>query len=172
MILISDTRQQYGKHRNIEEYCKKCGIEVVNQCLSVGDYMTTDGEKDSEGKYIPTGTVSIDTKADVMELLKDVMSNDHRRFRRECQRAIELGIQLIVLVEEDIPYGMIEYWEVPKWQNSNQWHMKGQPMSKIEPKVFAKALRTMTEKYGVQFRFCSRKQSPRRVIKYLKGEFK
>ena len=172
MILLQDTRQQYGKHKNIEDYCEQNGIELINQCLPVGDYMLTDGKKDEDGKYIPTGKVTVDTKADCMELLKDVMSNDHRRFRRECQRAVELGVQLIILVEEDVPYGMVEYWEVPKWKNSNQWHMKGQPMSRIEPKIFAKALRTMTEKYGVRFRFCSRKQSPKRMIKYLTGEFK
>lgn len=172
MILISDTRQQYGKHKNIDDYCYKNGIGIINQCLPVGDYMITDGVINKDGKVNPIGTVTVDTKADCMELLKDVMSNDHRRFRRECQRAVELGLQLIILVEEEVPYGMVEYWEVPKWQSSNRFHMKGQPMSRIEPKVFAKALRTMTEKYGVQFRFCSKKQCPRRLIKYLTGEFK
>ena len=172
MILIEDSRQQYGKHKNMEDYCKENGIVMVRQCLSVGDYALTAGDVDENGKLIPIGTVTVDTKADCMELLKDVMSNDHRRFRRECQRATELGLQLIILIEEEVPYGVLEYWEVPKWQSSNRFHMKGQPMSRIEPKTFAKALRTMTEKYGVQFRFCSRKQSPERVIKYLKGEFK
>ena len=172
MILLQDTRQQYGKHINIEDYCKRNRIKLINQCLSVGDYVLTDGEKNDDGKYIPTGTVTVDTKADCMELLKDVMSNDHRRFRRECQRAVELGLQLIVLIEEEVPYGMVEYWEVPRWQSSNRFHMKGQPMSRIDPKVFAKALRTMTEKYGVQFRFCSRENCPSSMIKYLTGEFK
>ena len=29
MILICDTRQQEGKHKNIERYCRKHGIEMV-----------------------------------------------------------------------------------------------------------------------------------------------
>jgi len=107
-----------------------------------------------------------------MELCKDVMSNDHRRFRSECIRAQEKGIQLIILTEEEPPYGLVELWEVPRWQNSNKWHMRGEPMTRIDPKVFSKALNTMTEKYGVKFRFCTRKQCPSRLIKYLKGEFK
>ena len=166
MILIEDSRQQEGKHQNIEDYCKRNGITLIRKCLNVGDYMI------SEDGVNPSGSISVDTKTDCMELLKDVMSNDHRRFKAECVRAQEAGIKLIVLVEEELPYGRLDLWEVPKWQNSNKWHMKGEPMSRIEPKVFRKALLTMTRKYGVEFRFCSKKQCPSRVIKYLKGEFK
>jgi len=166
LILIEDSRQQAGKHKNIEDYCRKNGIELVRKCLSVGDYML------SEDGETPSGNISVDTKADIMELVKDVMSNDHRRFRRECERANELGIQLIILVEEEVPFGIIDFWEVPRWKNGNKWHMRGEPMTRIEPKVFRKALETMTRKYGVEFRYCTRKQCPARVIKYLKGELK
>ena len=107
-----------------------------------------------------------------MELCKDVMSNDHRRFRSECMRAVEQGIQLIILVEECPPYGMVEYWEVPRWNTTTEFHRKGEPMTKVDPSVFSKALQTMTKKYGVKFRFCTKRQCPSRVIKYLKGEFK
>lgn len=107
-----------------------------------------------------------------MELCKDIMSNDHRRFRAECIRAQEQGIQLIILVEEVPPYGIVDYWDVPKWKSSNMFHRCGDPMTKVDPKAFRKAMETMTEKYGVLFRFCTRKQCPSRVIKYLKGELK
>ena len=107
-----------------------------------------------------------------MELCKDVMSNDHRRFRAECIRAAEQGIQLIILVEECPPYGMVEYWEPPRWNTTTEFHRKGEPMTKVDPSVFSKALDTMTRKYGVKFRFCTKKQCPSRVIKYLRGEFK
>ena len=107
-----------------------------------------------------------------MELCKDVMSNDHRRFRSECQRAKDMGIQLIVLVEEMPPYADVAMWEVPRWQSSNEWHRFGDPMTLVKPETFSKALKTMTEKYGVKFRFCHRKQTAVKVIKYLKGELK
>ena len=107
-----------------------------------------------------------------MELCKDVMSNDHRRFRSECIRAVEQGIQLIILVEEIPPYGIVDYWEVPRWNTTTEFHRKGEPMTKVDPSVFSKALETMTRKYGVKFRFCTKRQCPSRVIKYLKGEFK
>jgi len=50
MILICDTRQQEGKHKNIEAYCRRNGIEMVRQKLDVGDYA------------FPGGTISVDTK--------------------------------------------------------------------------------------------------------------
>lgn len=166
MILLEDSRQQVGKHKNIEIYCRKNGIQIVRKCLPVGDYVLS---KDGETPY---GNISVDTKQDLMELCKDVMSNDHRRFRRECERAKDLGIQLIILVEEEVPFGLIDLWEVPRWKSSNEWHRYGDPMTRVNPVTFRKALETMTEKYGVKFRFCTRKQCPSRVIRYLKGEIK
>ena len=162
MRLYEDTRNQVGKHRNIEAYCKRMKIELVRQKLDVGDYMLDP----------VNGKVSVDTKMDIMEICKDVMSSDHRRFRAECIRAQEQGIQLIVLIEELPPFGNLELWEVPKWKSSNQYHRYGDPMTLVDPKTFQKALDTMTRKYGVKFRYCTRKQCPGRVIKYLKGEYK
>ena len=107
-----------------------------------------------------------------MEICKDIMSNDHRRFRAECERAKELGIQLIILIEELPPFGDVAMWEVPRWKSSNEWHRYGDPMTRVEPAVLKRAMRTMEIKYGVKFRFCTRRQSPARVIKYLKGEYK
>lgn len=160
MILVEDSRQQEGKHKNIYQYCKKHNIEIIRKCLSVGDYM------------LPGGMISVDTKQDMLEICKDIMSADHRRFRAECQRAKELGIKLIILTEELPPYGMVDLWEVPRWKSSNEWHRFGDPMTLIEPEALQKAMETMTMKYGVQFRFCTRRQTPQRLIKYLKGEYK
>ena len=166
MYLLCDTRQQEGKHKNIERYCQRNGIQMVRKKLDCCDYMLShDGET-------PAGSIGVDTKQDMMEICKDIMSNDHRRFRSQCIRAQEAGITLIILVEEDIPYGMVDLWEVPRWESSNQYHRYGDPMTLVEPRTLRKAMETMTEKYGVQFRFCSRKQSPQRVIKYLKGEYR
>lgn len=166
MYLISDTRQQEGKHKNIEDYCRRHNITMVRKCLPCGDYMLSeDGEN-------PSGNVIVDTKQDMMEIIKDIMSVDHRRFRKQCERAKELGWQLIILIEEVPPYGRVDLWEVPRWKSSSQWHRYGDPMTRVDPKIFRKALDTMTRKYGVQFRFCTRRQSPARVIKFLKGEYK
>ena len=85
---------------------------------------------------------------------------------------MEQSIQLIILVEEMPPFGEVDLWDVPRWKTSNAYHRYGDPMTLVEPKTLKKAMQTMTDKYGVKFRFCTRKQTPMRVIKYLKGEMK
>ena len=160
MVIFEDTRQQVGQHRNIETYCRRMGIILERRCLSVGDYM------------LPDGQISVDTKADILELSHNVMSIDHRRFRAECERANELGIQLIVLVEEAPPLGRLDLWEVPRFRDSNRFHRYGDPMTLVDPRALRKACITMQERYGVKFRFCNRRQSPARMVRYLRGELK
>ena len=155
-----------GKHKNIELYCKRHGIEIVRRKLDVGDYMLT-----MDGKT-PFGNVSIDTKQDLLEISKDIMSSDHRRFRSECQRAQSLGITLVILTEEVPPFGQVDLWDVPRWKTSNAYHRFGDPMTLVSPLTLKKAMATMTEKYGVQFRFCQRRETPRKIIRYLKGDLK
>ena len=160
MILLEDTRNQVGQHKNVEAYCRRMGIDIVRQCLNVGDYM------------LPDGKISVDTKADILELSHNIMSRDHRRFKAECIRAMEQGIQLIVLVEEVPPFGRLDMWEVPRFRSSGRFHRVGDPMTLVDPKALRRACITMQIKYGVKFRFCTRRQSPAIIIKYLKGELK
>lgn len=166
ITLIEDTRNQIGQHKNVEAYCRRNSIKIVRKALSVGDYMLCDDDGN------PYGNVSVDSKASIMELCKNVMSSDHLRFRREMIRAKELGIQLVVLIEELPPFGRLDMWEVPKWQSSGKYHRYGQPMTMVQPSALRRACITMQERYGVKFRFCTRRQSPARIIKYLKGELK
>ena len=160
MLLYEDTRNQVGKHKNIEAYCKRNGIEIVRQKLEVGDYML-----DPEN-----GKISVDTKFSILELSKDIMSKDHIRFRATLTRAQEMGIQLVILVEEIPPYGKVDLWEVPRWKNTNKFHQYGDPMTRVDPRALRRAMVTMVHRYGVRFMFCTRRQSPTRVIKILKGE--
>ena len=73
-------------------------------------------------------------------------------------------------IEEMPPYGKIDLWQIPRWTSSNQFHRYGEPMTKVDPKALRKAMLTMWRKYGVEFEFCTRRQSPARVIKILKGD--
>lgn len=155
MVLLEDTRNQIGKHRNIEEYCRKAGIEIIRQALLVGDYMLTGPE---------SGGISVDTKQDVRELAMDIFQS-HVRFRSECERAQRCGIQLIVLTEETLPGGRLENWQSPLDRD-------GRPKYKFDPAILRKAMITMQEKYGVKFRFCDGRSTGKVMLEYLKGERK
>ena len=153
MVLYEDTRQQAGKHRNIHAYCEREGIEIIRQALNVGDYQIA-------GK----GDISVDTKMDVGELAMDVFQQ-HERFRDECERAQRCGIQLIVLIEEKLPNGRLSDWRSPVGKDGRKLYL-------FDPVTLRKAMITMQEKYGVKFRFCDGRSTPKVLIEYLKGERK
>ena len=168
LILLEDSRQQIGKHKNIEAYCNRMGIQIVREKLSVGDYMFPEEIRKEHGYPL----VSCDSKESILEICHNVMSDDHKRFKAECIRAMNEGIQLVILVEELPPYGRLDMWEVPTFKNTDRFHKYGDPMTLVHPATLRRALITMQERYGVKFRFCTRRQSPARIIKYLKGELK
>ena len=153
MILLEDTRNQPGKHKNIAAYCQQQGIEIIRSKLLVGDYMLT-----GEG----SGGISVDTKQDVKELAMDIFQS-HERFRRECETAQKCNIQLIILTEEVLPGGRLDNWVSPLDRN-------GKPKYKFNPVILRKAMITMQERYGVRFRFCDGRSTGKVLIEYLKGE--
>jgi len=183
MLLIEDSRQQIyagDKHKNIHDYCERKGIRIVRQPLSYGDYALcdenafdplakVDRDGNYQGRYEPDMTITVDTKASIMELISNVMSRDHRRLRDECLRAQEAGSTLIFLVEEMPPCGRIDMWEPPVHRHPSKYHRAGEPMTRADPKLFRKCLITMQEKYGCKFRFCDGRQTGKQLFEYLTG---
>lgn len=157
MVLLEDSRNQIGKHKNIADYCKKNGIIIRRSKLYVGDYQLPN---DSH--------ISVDTKQDVLEVASNVFQ-EHRRFREECVRAQEAGITLIVLVEEELPDGRLDHWVSPVWHTQTKYHKYGEPVSRVDPVRLRKAMYTMQDEYGVKFRFCSKRDAGQRLIEYLTG---
>ena len=147
-MILCDTRQQPGKHDNIEAYFRRHEIAFERQALFVGDYAIANDQRRS-----------VDSKSGVLELLQDV-HGDHERFRRECERAQAAGIQLLVLVEEVLPEGGLSAWQSPRDRN-------GRPRTRANLEHLRKALLTMTAKYGVRFRFCDPKDTGRLIVEYL-----
>jgi len=162
MVLLEDSRQQSGKHRNISSYCKRHDIDLVRKKLDVGDYM------------FPEGTVSVDTKFGLQEVYGNLIK-DHDRFRRECIRAKESGIQLVILVEEA---GITTLDDVKDWKNPRieqyEWAVEHGCNTAKAPPISSKRLygimRTMEENYGIQFQFCHKNGTGKRIIELLQGD--
>lgn len=161
MILLEDTRNQPGKHKNIAAYCKQQGIEIIRTKLLVGDYMLTGPEVNMGGIK---GDVCCDTKSGVPELAMDIFQQ-HERFRKECETAQRCGITLIVLTEEVLPGGLLENWRSPLDRFGN-------PRCKFDPSILKKAMLTMQDKYDVRFRFCDGRSTGKTLFEFLKGERK
>ena len=149
MVILEDTRQQAGKHKNILRHFEKAGIPVERCALYVGDYAIASDQ-----------SRAVDTKQDVIEIAKDIMSADHERFANECDRAQAAGIKLLILIEEQLPDGGLSAWVSPK-------DASGRLLTSIKGESLKRAMLTMTIKYGVRFRFCDARQSGRIIVEYL-----
>ena len=137
MWLLEDTRQQAGKHETKHKAWADHGDNLVRCALPVGDYA------------LPP-RVAIDTKASMQEIAQNIggSSEEHGRFRRELQRAQDIGCHLYILVEND--EGIRSVDEVATWVNPR---LIDSPKA-ITGDRLAKAMQTMQERYGVTFLFC------------------
>lgn len=157
MTIRVDTREKPRAIVKILAEFDRKGIEHTHdKALNVGDYMRTDNP------YI-----SIDRKQNLIELCSNV-AQQHARFQRELQRAVDNGIKLIILVEHS--YKIKNLDDVKKWIN---------PRSKVSPYCISgeqlhKILCTLSRTYGVEFMFCSKEQTGKRIIQILEeaGEYK
>ena len=151
MVIIEDTRQQASKHEAKHEYFTSQGIGMVRTKLPFGDYALWGGK------------VSVDTKANVEEIADNIGGKAHNRFREECKLAQALGGQLVILVENRNGFTCID--DVVGWINPN---IRKTARSIDGPRL-AKAMHTMSERYGVRFEFCTPEESGRRVIELLEN---
>ena len=151
LVIFEDTRQQAGKHKNIHAYCRETGVEIVRQALNVGDYQIA-------GK----GDISVDTKMGIGEIASCCLQ-EHVRFRDECQRAQRFGIKLVILIEEVPPDGDLDKWKSPL-------DRYGRPRYLFDPSTLKKVMATMTERYGVVFKFCDGRSTGKVLLEILKGE--
>lgn len=148
MIIVEDTRNQINKHSKLNKDLTELGYQVVRSKLFVGDYSRLDNM-----------SVCVDTKKDWVELAGNICGKQHTRFREECIRAKTAQIRLIILIEDKV---LAENWKSPIKRN-------GQPICKVSGEVLAKAMRTMTEKYGVEFMNCDKSETARVILRILEG---
>ena len=148
MVLLEDTRNKIGKHKNIHAYCDRHNIEIVRQCLSVGDYM------------LPDGNISVDTKSTLEEISQNLMNHsDSSRFWNEIRRSKELGIKLIILVEAGPAVKNIN--DVARWKSK---------YSPVTGRALIDAMVRLDYSDGTVFKFCSKASTARRIIELLEGK--
>ena len=147
MIIIEDTRQQKGKHELKHSHFDEMGVRLIRNMLPFGD-------------YAKPPTISVDTKASVYEIANNIGS-DHKRFKNECIAARDAGCQLIILVENT--EGITCVNDVREWVNPDAVY---RPRA-ITGERLAKAMQTMSERYGVRFEFCDPKDAAKRIMELL-----
>ena len=163
MTIQVDSREKQHAIQDILAEFDMQGVKHYTSKLFCGDYMSLDNPR-----------LVIDRKQNLHELCSNVCQQ-HERFRNEMVRAQENGIKIIFLCEHGRNIKTLDdvlWWDNPRatfrqkvngiWVTKHQKVMQGDTLYKI--------LNTMRNRYGVEFLFCDKKDTGRRIIEILKGE--
>ena len=143
---VIDSREKKFEH--IKSYFEKNGIDYAIRKLDVGDYQI-------EGRP----SISVDRKQNLQELSKNLMNaKDHSRFWKEVRRAREQRIKLYVVVEHGGQIKSIE--DVSKWSDI---------YSGVSGRVLANEIYRVHIAYGVEFIFCDKRSTPKKIIEILQN---
>ena len=169
-VLLEDTRNPAQKHRNVHEWAKREGVDIIRTKLLVGDYT------------LPTDqSVCVDTKSGLQEVYSNVVQQ-HERFRRELELALQAGVKLIVLVEEGGMHGItdVQTWKNPRrerWFRIHAAHKAGKLLKAAIPKVpplasdrLFQMMQTMAERYGCEWKFCGKDETGAVIWELLNGK--
>lgn len=147
MRIIIDSREKKCDH--IKKWFDKHGIEYEVKKLDVGDYQI-DGNT----------AISVDRKQNLAELSKNLMNKaDHSRFWKEIRRAKEQNIKLFILCEHGGKIKQIQ--DVALWNDKYSGVSGRRLMDEIYRTHIA---------YGVEFLFCDKRCTARRIIEILTAE--
>ena len=151
MIIQIDTREHKFELARIQRQIERQGVKTINSKLYVGDYQSLDNPR-----------LVIDRKQDLQEICGNVCQQ-HERFQKELMRARDAGIQIIILCEHGGDIKCLEdvyFWDNPR----RKYSQKATTGSSLY-----KSLCTIRQEYGVDIRFCNRKDTGREIIKILGG---
>lgn len=175
MIIGVDKNQLVGKHgasnQRKHSQMMREGVELLPLRIPFGDYILVDdrvqavidrkGEADQVHKkdLMDAITLSIDTKKSLQEVIGNVCSKQHERFKREL---IASKGRLILLIEES---GIECLEDVYWWENPR---LKDNPRATKGVSLY-RSLCTIRNEYGVDIRFCDRRNTGKEIIKILGG---
>lgn len=164
MQIMIDTREKQHAIKRILSEFEKHGIQSISSKLYVGDYMSLDNPR-----------LIIDRKQNLQELCGNVCQQ-HERFKRELLRAMDAGIQLIILIEHGQGINNIE--DVYFWKNPRKHEVRFRTVNgkkeryvvsakAVDGDQLYKSLCTIRDRYNVQFEFCEKKDTGKKIIELL-----
>lgn len=153
-------------HRKLDEY----GYKIIPVPIPFGDYvLMTDplaetirrrGELLKKMDLVGDIKTSVDLKGGGLdEVAMNIQSNSHDRFRDEVILAQKCGCTLFVLVIDE---------KIRSVNDVHTWKSK-RKKSKVNPESLQKAMITMSDKYGIKWRFCTSESAGRAIIYLLTG---
>lgn len=164
MQIQIDSREHKKELERITGQFDKLGVKYFISKLYVADYMSLDNPR-----------LVIDRKKDLQELISCVCQG-HERFRRELNRAIDAGIKIVILVEHGEDIKTLEdvyFYQNPRkhevrWKTVNGKRVKDVISAKaVDGNQLYKSLCTIRDRYNVEFVFCQKEETGRKIIEIL-----
>ena len=149
-MIIVDSREKIRAIRLILEEFDRQGVEYIRRKLDFADYASTDGPE----------RIVIDRKQNLNEIAFNVIQGK-ARFVREIERCNRAGWHMIVLIEHSSQIKTLE--DVIQWKNPR---LKDSPLAVSGERLF-KILKAMEEFYGIEFQFCGKRQTGKRILDLL-----
>lgn len=167
MDIQIDSREKAKAIQKILKEFDSQGVRYFSSKLLVGDYMNLDNPR-----------LIIDRKQNLQELCGNVCQQ-HERFKKELIRAIDAGLQLIILVEHGDDIRSLEdvyFWQNPRkheirWKTVNGKKVKTVVSAKaVDGEQLYKSLCTIRDRYNVRFEFCNKNETGKRIMELLRYE--
>ena len=152
MVIVVDTREKPRAIVKILEEFDRQGIQVVRRALNFADYWNPDRPD-----------VIIDRKQNLNEIAFNVVQG-RARFLREVERCNRAGCRMIVLIEHSPRIRRLE--DVIGWKNPR---LKVSPLAVSGERLF-RIMHAMGTKYGIDWQFCSKQQTGKRIIELLRSD--
>ena len=161
-----DTREHKSEWERIQKQFDTLGVQYFRSKLYVGDYQSLDNPR-----------MVIDRKKDLNELCGNVCQQ-HDRFKAELIRAMQQNIKIVILVEHGEDVKSLEdvyFWENPRkheviWKTVNGKRVKTVRSAKaIDGMQLYKSLCTIRDRYNVDFEFCTKEETGKRIVEILGG---
>jgi len=149
MVIQIDSREHKWELARIQRQLTAAGCKTIISKLYVGDYQSLDNPR-----------LVIDRKKDLLELCGNVCQQ-HERFQKELRRAMDAGIEIIILCEHGEEIKRLE--DVYFWDNPRR---KESPKATTGKSLY-KSLMTIRNRYNVRFEFCSKDRTGERIMELL-----
>lgn len=150
MIIQIDTREKSRAIQKILQYLNENNIKYVSSKMICGDYCD-----------ISNPLFCIDRKQNLNEVCSNVCK-DRKRFIAELERANELGIRLVFLVEHSSTVKSLE--DIKLWKNPR---LKEHPLALSGERLY-KILSVIEKTYNTKFYFCCKNTTGREIVRLLK----
>ena len=151
MIIQIDSREKGNKA--ILDYFNSVGQKYIVSKMYAGDYQDVNSVK-----------VLIDKKDSLVEIAGNLCrTTEHLRVKKEIAKACNIGCERFIFLIADkmiTSVDEVHTWQVPKRKDGSLY-------TKVRPEILEKIMKTMMDKYGVEFMFCEKKNMGKEIVRLL-----